>query len=345
MINIPEQYIVQTFYQFVHSPSYNKLNRTYNGSCPFCKEGKSFGRKRRFFYVPKIENCCCHNCGYSKRPINFIMDVTGKSFNEVLSEIEQSEYTSFQIPEEEVTAPKEEIKTKTLPDDCINLLDKTQLNFYKDNAIVHIALKFIVNRRLHKAINRPKTFYLSLNDKVHKNRLVIPFYDEMDKIVYYQTRTLLDSDNHKRPKYLSKVGGNKTLYGIHSIDKNNENVFILEGPIDSFFVKNGIAVCGIQDESDKMFTETQQQQMGGLSLFKRIWLLDNQWCDEASYKKTEILLNQNESVFIWPEELKQYKDVNEYCIDKKLDEFDQKIILGSVYQGLQGLVFLNMMKR
>lgn len=346
MITIPEQYAVQIFYQFVSTPSYNRLTKAYNGSCPFCKEGKSFGKKRRFFYIPKVERCYCHNCGYSKKVVNFIIDVTGKPFNIVLSEIEQSDYTNFKVPEQE--QKKEtvtDLQIKTLPDDCINLFDKTQIQFYKDNAIVHIALRFIASRRLHKAINRPKTFYLSLNDRTHKNRLVLPFYDENGKIIFYQTRTLLDADNHRRPKYLSKIGGNKTLYGIHSIDSTNDYIFLLEGPIDSFFIRNGLAVCGIQDESERMFTDLQHQQIEQLKMFKRIWVLDNQWCDEAAYKKTEILLEQNETVFIWPEEYKQYKDINDYCIDKKIDEFEQKIILDNTYQGLQGLVKLQMLKR
>ena len=44
------------------------------------------------------------------------------------------------------------------------------------------------------AINRPNNFYISLNDKVHKNRIVIPFYDDNRKIIHYQTRTILEVD-------------------------------------------------------------------------------------------------------------------------------------------------------
>jgi len=342
MIAVPEQYAVQVFYQHVSHTSYNKITRTYNGSCPFCKEGKSFGKKKRFFYIPKTETCYCHNCGYSKKVLSFVLDITGKPFSIIVDEIQTNGYDEIQVTREE--EKKVNVDIKTLPEDCINLLEPTQLQFYNDNAIVRIALEFIVKRRLYTAVNRPKTFYLSLVDRVHKNRLILPFYDTIDDIIFYQTRTLLDSDNFKKPKYLSKVGGVRSLYGIHSVDKDNENIFLLEGPIDSFFIKNGLAVGGIQDESDKMYNELQQQQLLGFSTYNKIWVLDNQWCDDASLKKSEILLNLGENVFIWPENLKEYKDINEYCIDKQIDEFSQKIILDNVYQGLQGLLMLQMLK-
>ena len=50
---IPEEYIIQKFYQFSGNPTYNKFTNVYNGSCPICREGKSWGRKRRLFFIPK----------------------------------------------------------------------------------------------------------------------------------------------------------------------------------------------------------------------------------------------------------------------------------------------------
>ena len=210
MIDVPEQYVVQIFYQNVVHPTYNRVTKTYNGSCPFCKEGKSFGKKRRFFYIPKNKNVFCHNCGYNKPPFAFVSEVTNKPFNVIIDEISANDYVEIDVsvPEKK----EDEFQSKTLPDDCINLLDDNQVKFYTGNAIVTIAEKFIKRRRLDTAVNRPTTLYLSLVDKTHKNRLILPFYDAVSKIVFYQSRTLLDSDNFTKPKYLSKVGGLKSLY-------------------------------------------------------------------------------------------------------------------------------------
>jgi CHC2 zinc finger len=341
VIPVPEQYVIENFYRCVSQPSYNKYTNTYNGSCPFCKEGKSFGKKTRFFYIPEKELCYCHNCGYSKKAFNFLLDVTGKPFNEIITEIKKLDNTEVPIIKEEIV---EKVHTPSLPDDCINLSDENQLKFHNTSPVVSICLNLLKKRRLNTAINRPKTFYLSLTDKVHKNRLVLPFYDVNGDIIHYQTRTLLPADERIKPKYLSKVKSEKSLYGVHNIDPNLEYVFIFEGPIDSYFIKNGLAVCGIAEDSSRTFTPLQQKQIGQLASYKKIWCLDNQWNDNASLKKSSILLDNGETIFIWPEELKDFKDVNEYCISKGLDSINPEMVLKNAYSGLKGKLILTNIK-
>ena len=341
MIPVPQQYVIETFYRCVSQPSYNKYSDTYNGSCPFCKEGKSFGTKTRFFYIPKKELCYCHNCGYSKKVFSFLLDVTGKPFNEIINDIKKLDNTVVPVLKEETV---EKVHTPSLPDDCINLFDENQLKFHKSNAIVSICLDTIKKRRLDTAINRPRTFYLSLTDKVHKNRLVLPFYDVNGDIIYYQTRTLLPADDKIRPRYLSKVGSERSLYGVHNIDPQLEHVFIFEGPIDSYFIKNGLAVCGIAEDSSRTFTEQQQQQINHLSYYKKVWCLDNQWNDNASLKKSTILADKGDLVFIWPEDLKNCKDVNEYCVNNKVNKINPEFVLQNTYSGLKAKILLTNIK-
>jgi hypothetical protein len=341
VVPVPEQYVVQTFYRCVSFPSYNKYNNVYNGSCPFCKEGKSYGKKTRFFYLPEKELTYCHNCGYSRKTFNFILDVTGKPFNEVINEIKNLDYS--EVPDKQ---EKEEVKqvNKSLPDDCINLTDKNQLEFHKNNPIVNVCLNFIKSRRLNTAINKPITYYLSLVDKVHKNRLILPFYDSNGDIIFYQTRTLLEKDSYEKPKYLSKVGAEKSLYGVHNLDLFHDNVYIFEGPIDSFFIKNGLAVCGIQEETNRTFNELQSKQITQLTTFKKIWCLDNQWNDNASLKKSSILVDSGEHVFIWPEAFKNYKDLNELCIKFNRDSINPELITKNTYSGLKAKILLTNIK-
>lgn len=341
MIPVPEQYVIQTFYRCVSFPSYNKYTNVYNGSCPFCREGKSYGKKTRFFYIPEKELAFCHNCGYSRKTFNFLLDVTGKPFNELITEIKNLDYTEVPVVEE-----KPEVKpvTKSLPDDCINLTDKNQIEFHKNNNVVNICLDFIKSRRLDTAVNRPTTYYLSLVDKVHKNRLILPFYDTNGDIIFYQTRTLLEKDSFEKPKYLSKVGAEKSLSGIHNLDLYHDNVYIFEGPIDSYFIKNGLAICGIQEDSERTFNELQTKQLSQLTTFKKIWCLDNQWNDNASLKKSQILVDKGEQVFIWPEEFKRYKDLNEICIKFGRDSINPELVIKNTYSGLKAKILLTNIK-
>jgi GDP-L-fucose synthase len=61
---------------------------------------------------------------------------------------------------------------------------------------------------LDRAVNRTSNLYISLSDFIHKNRLCIPFYDRNKKVVFYQSRSL-DNTN---PKYLGKSGYEKTIF-------------------------------------------------------------------------------------------------------------------------------------
>ena len=342
MIVIPEQYVINVLYENIFKISYNKYNKTYNGCCPFCKEGKSWGVKKRFYYIPEKEVAYCHNCGYSKGSLNFILELTNKPLHIVVNEIKDFDI-EIQLPREEVKEEKK-VTDKSLPEDCINLSDPSQVEYYKDNAAVKIALNLIRDRKLDKGINKPKTFYISLKDKVHKNRLILPFYDENNDIIFYQSRGLTKKDLYERPKYLSKVGAERSLYGIQNINPDLDYVFIFEGPIDSYFVENGLATCGITENSSKMFTTLQKQQINKLNLYEKIYVLDNQYCDKAALNKSIALVDNNEKVFIWPKELKKFKDFNDICVAGNKDKIKPEFILKNTHSGLKAKLLLTEIK-
>ena len=341
MIAIPEQYVINVLYENIYKISYNKYNKSYNGCCPICKEGNSWGKKKRFYYIPDKELAYCHNCGYSKKALTFITEVTNKSLHEIINEVKEFDIEILPIEE-----PKEVKKVidKSLPEDCINLSDISQIEYYKDNTVVKTALQLIKDRKLNKGINKPKTFYVSLKDVVHKNRLILPFYDENDDIIFYQSRGLTKKDLFERPKYLSKVGAERSLYGMQNINSNLDNVFIFEGPIDSYFVENGLATCGITERSDKMFTSLQKEQINKLNLYEKIYVLDNQYCDKAALSKSIILADNNEKVFIWPKELKRFKDFNDICVAGNKDKIKPEFILKNTHSGLKAKLLLTEIK-
>jgi hypothetical protein len=342
VIEVPDQYVVNVLYENVYKITYNKFNKTYNGCCPFCREGKSWGIKKRFYYIPEKKVAYCHNCGYSKGTLNFIIQLTNKPLHLIVREIKDFDI-EIQIPQKD-KEPIKKVIDKSLPEDCINLFDESQVNYYKDNAIVKLALLLIKDRKLDKGINKPKTLYVSLKDVVHKNRLILPFYDENNNIIFYQSRGLTKKDLYERPKYLSKVGAERSLYGIHNLNPNLDNIFIFEGPIDSYFCENGIATCGITERSDKMFTTLQKEQINKLNLYEKIYVLDNQYCDTASLNKSIMLADNGDKIFIWPEELKRFKDFNDICVAGNKDKIKPEFILKNTHSGLKAKLLLTKIK-
>tara|TARA_X000001316_G_C921331_1_gene35683 strand:+ start:1305 stop:2345 length:1041 start_codon:yes stop_codon:yes gene_type:complete len=343
MISVPEQYVVNVLYENIYKIKYNKYNKTYNGCCPICREGNSWGKKKRFYYIPNKELAFCHNCGYSKKSLGFVMDVTNKPLHFIVNEIKEFD-TEVVIENKKETVEEKKIIDKSLPEDCINLSDTSQIEYYKDNTAVKEALSIINKRKLDKGINKPKTFYISLNDPVHKNRLILPFYNEIGEIIFYQSRGLLRKDLFSKPKYLSKVNAERSLYGVQNIDSSLEHIFIFEGPIDSYFCKNGLATCGITENSNRMFTSLQKDQLNKLNLYEKIYVLDNQWLDKAALNKSIILSQNNVKVFIWPKELKKYKDFNEICVKLNRDIIKPEFILKNTYSGLKAKILLTEIK-
>jgi hypothetical protein len=340
LFNLPTDYVVSKYLQYAGYAKFKRLSNVYEASCPICREGNSWGKKKRSFYLIKKNAICCHNCGWYSNPYKWVKKVSGLNDIEIINEVKAFD-TSFLTNIKEEDIPIKNIKTDTLPENSINLFDPNQIEFYKENKIVKIALSYITDRRLDTAVNKPQALFLSLTDRVHKNRLIIPFYYK-NKIVFYQTRTLLQSDNKVRPKYLSKIGGEKTLFNFDNITSDVEHIFLFEGPIDSCFVKNGMGLTGIQEKSKKTFSAFQHNQLNEINLYKRIFVLDSQWQDEASLRKSRILLDQGENVFIWPEKLgKRYKDFNEICIDMKRDYIKPSFIVDHSSTGLKGVIELS----
>lgn len=342
MIQIPEQFVVQKLYENVHKLKFQKFNNTYNGCCPFCREGKSWGIKKRFFYIPEKEVAFCHNCGYSKKPFQFLMDLNHwsvsqliehvKGFDSTIDITEQTDISSFGQNETKQELP-------SLPDDCINLTDRNQVEYYKNEPVVKKCLELIESRHLLRGVNSPKALYVSLKDFTHKNRLVLPFYDESGKIVFYQTRSMLPNDT--KSKYISKIGAEKSLYGIHNVSVDLDYLFIFEGPIDSYFVQNGLATCGITDKSKIFFTQKQQEQIDRFRLHEKIFVFDSQWQDSAALKKSKIAIDEGYKVFIWPELFgKRFKDMNEMCVYGNIDKVDPEFILKNTHSGLKGEILL-----
>lgn len=341
---VPEDYIILKFYELGYYPKRNRYNNTYQCGCPICKEGASLGKKRRCFYIPANDNIFCHNCGWSSKPSKWICQVSGMSNIELIEDI-KNHIPSETVFQEDTLKTKKTINFETLPTDSINLSDTSQITFYKGNDILRICMQAIKLRRLDTAVNRPKSLYLSLTDFVHKNRLIIPFFNEKNNIEFYQSRTIMQYDT-KKPKYLSKINSEKTLFNINTVAPDSENAYIFEGPLNAFFTKNSVAVAGIT-EGNQTFTPRQADQIDTVLKFhKKIWVLDSQWIDRASLIKTENLLKQGESVFIWPEKFgKRFKDFNDIAIHCKLDEIKEDFIKKNTCEGLTGILKLAEIKK
>lgn len=310
--------LLEKFYAHSGNPTYNKYTEAYNGSCPICREGKSWLKKKRLFYYPKTKSFYCFNCTRSWNSYSWLQEAAGMSKDEIDSHIDDDEYSLYTKREIFLEDKKYIKKEYSLPHDSINLMCPQEQHFYRSNKTFKLALEYIKNRKLDCCINKSNSYYISFTDFVHKNRLCIPYYDD-GKIVFFQTRSLDGSE----PRYLNKIGSEKSLFGIDRIDTSLDYIFLFEGAIDACMVRNGVSVAGLT------LTEVQKKQLYKFPFHKKIWILDNPRFDSAAQKNTFKLLDDNNIVFNWKDI--PFKDFNEWCVSEDLKEIDFNIILSNLY--------------
>ena len=172
------------------------------------------------------------------------------------------------------------------------------------NPLIETAIKFCDHRKIPKSIYEN---WLVALDGLYKNRLIIPFYSKNKDIYYYQARTLVGDE----PKYLNRLSGkDKAIYNLEFIDKQKP-VIVVEGPIDSLFLDNAIAIIGasISEENQKI-----------LDKFDVYYLFDN---DKTGRERSKQLLTEGKNVFLWSkwEHANGCKDINDVIIKSGHDKF------------------------
>lgn len=330
---LPEDYVTRKFYEYGYKVEQHGTTQ-YRCCCPICREGNSWGKKKRCWWLPAKNLVYCFNCGHGYSPYNWIKQVSGMNCNEIKKEVQDGEYDIIDLDAENRYSSYERSNwdSDSLPENPIDLNNEQQMQFYHSDSVVRKCVQYIQDRRLDTAINVPEHLFLSLTDRVHRYRLVFPFYDSYGNVSFYQSRSFGGnpdtSDEREKIRYLGKVGAKKTIFNFHKINPDIRNVYVFEGPIDSCFVRNGIAVAGISAGQKEDLTQEQESQIRSLELLHDIvWVLDSQWLDETSLEKTQILLQKGERVFVWPKlEGLLYKDFNEMAIALKKDEISQEFL-------------------
>ena len=86
-------------------------------------------------------------------------------------------------------------------------------------------------------------------------------YDKSKNLIGFQGRSL----THNSVKYITVMldDDSPKLYGLETIDENKP-IYIVEGPFDSTFVENGVAMCGADVD------------VGSFGWSDYIWVLDNE---------------------------------------------------------------------
>ena len=153
-------------------------------------------------------------------------------------------------------------------------------------------------------------------------RLIIPCHDESNKFIACQGRSY-DNNDFKLRYQTSKVHEDTQLIFGQDRLKSDKTRFAVEGPIDSLFVDNCVAVLGFN--KFKMLPKDT------------VIIPDNDRRNTAVLKSMKNLLEDGYPMVLWPDDI-QEKDINDMVMSGKTKEQIETIIRNNTYQGNMALL-------
>ena len=294
------------------SPRLEKFRKirggVYNFRCPYCGDSQRHKNKARgYIYKNKADyNFKCHNCGVTRSFTYFLKDRDPPLYDEYVMERYKEGLTGkgTVTPEPNFTFVKPKFRKKDICDELVKI---SELN------TSHRAKKYLINRGINEDTlskfyycpdfkrwtNKHKKIYDTTDND--DDRIIIPLRNSKGELFGYQGRSL---DPTSKMRYITVMLDENApkSYGLEKIN-TQKPIYILEGPFDSTFMENSVAMCG-SDVDIRTF---------GWSNY--IWVYDNEPRNREIVNRLERSINRGDQVVIWPSNIKE-KDVNEMILAK-----------------------------
>ena len=271
----------------------------------------------------------CHNCGFSS------------GFGNLLKRVDSNLYAEYAVELYKESAPVHSEPKKVLPTPKIELADDVLDGAQRMDTlpITHPALAYIIKRKIPK--DKWSLFYFVPKFKKFTNgikkqfsnlegdhpRLIIPYFTNAGKCFAYQARAFGD----ETPKYytIKLDEEEEKIYGLDRVDYS-KRILVVEGPIDSVFLPNGIAVSGASFDTPSIRALAANATI----------VMDNEPRNKDIVKQFEGYIKSGFTVCIWPDSMEE-KDINDMIKAGKSPEMIAEIITGNTYSGLSAQLRFN----
>jgi len=289
----------------------------YNFRCPLCGDSKKQKSKARgYLYQKKSDlNYKCHNCGASSTFAYFLKRIDEPLYNEYVMERYKGGLTGkgTVVPNPKPVRKKPEFSYSIFKD----------LPKISDLNTSHPARQYLSNRKIPEQYY--SKFYYSedfnrwskSNNTYKESRIVLPLKTSEGKVFGYQGRSL---DPNTNLRYITTILDTEypKIFGLDNINHEKE-IYVTEGPFDSLFLCNSIAMCG------------SDVYLSNWGIDNPIWVYDNEPRNAQIVSRYASAISRGERIVIWPTSIKE-KDIN----DMILSGYDvQDIIRNNTYQGIK----------
>lgn len=291
--------------------------------CPYCGDSQKNEAKTRGNLFSKDGALLfhCYNCGTSRGMYKFLSDQDSEVAKSYLAETvfeRRDSKRKARVQRTEKPDTREEIRVDI---DGLKRLDAIR----KDHPILDYVRKRMIPEEHYKDMYYTKTFSSWVNDRIPNKldpeydepRIVIPFFDAKKKLFGVTGRSL-KSQGLRYITIMFDDQENK-IFGLDRIDFTKPYT-IVEGAIDSFFLKNSLAMAGADAKIDEL------PNRGNMTV---VYDCEPRNAEIVGRMRKDIA--KGYKVCIWPSTIQQ-KDVNAMVMAgvKDID----KIIAENTYSGL-----------
>ena len=296
----------------------------YNFRCPICGDSQKHKNKARgyFYQVKTNTNFKCHNCGASLSLNNFLKQIDPTLHKQYTMEKFKEGYTGKSFVVED---PKFDFK-KPIFHKKLDLPRASEIPIakeYLEKRMINPA-KFYFARKFQEWTNTQKQTFDTIGRD--ESRIIIPMYDTERNLIGFQGRSL----GPNSVKYITVMLNEEApkVYGMDQIDKS-KSIYVVEGPFDSTFVKNSIALCG--SDGDLEYLKTCDL----------IYVYDNEPRNKEIVSRIERCIGHNRRVVIWPNSIRE-KDINDMVL---AGHNIMPILESNTYSSLEAKVQFNIWKK
>lgn len=290
--------------------------------CPICGDSKKSKSKTRgyFFVAYKKMRMKCHNCGAAYNFKNFLKILDIELYKQYSIELYSSQTDNPPEIKMSFEKPKFETQKDSVLDDLMDRLDTLSDDH---PACVYARGRMIPEKRLRRLyyvddVSKVGQLKEKYEEKIvgKESRIALPIYDRQGRLTGMTMRAI--EDHPIRYISINLVEDVTQIYNLERVDFSKQ-VFCVEGPIDSLFLSNAVAVGGSAMKKARKHLPKDT-----------IYVFDNEPRGKEICKLINKQIESGFKVCLWPDTIRE-KDINEMV---KSGYDVEKIILDNSYEGL-----------
>ena len=310
-----------------------KGDYTFNCRCPICGDSQKSKSKARGYFYKKLDDMFykCHNCGYGSTVGNLIKEIDPTLYKQYRMErwtSGENGFSNYKKPTDEELYPYDAPVFNKL-----NSKHAVSINNLSDD---HIGKEYLSARKLPdisdfywcddfaEYVNDvlPNKYPVLVDTVVGEGRILIPFYNRDKQLTHVQGRAVSPEKHDIRYVTLGFLEEQPKVFGLDKVNLN-KRIYVVEGPFDSLFLPNCIAMGG--GDCNALSTVVPKEKV--------VVVMDNEPRNRDTIKRMEKYMDLDYTITFFPDTIKE-KDINDMIL-RGIDQSEiVKIINKNTYKGV-----------